>query len=206
MAFISSCCKHSFGSCFLNVIMSWGFTGLVGVDDGSTFIFYVTWMSMCYVDDRIFHFAQICHGSDSSDCFLAISSPIHFFSRCSPDLDGLSGTFPTPPTGLPQDSCDAGIQWGLFGGPPHQLAHTVPAPLGCHSVQTSGSLLVQIAPMQGLGRWTDFTEDLEQQCKRVHYRNAKHFKLNIRHPRPSKFHRATPDQNSPQGILPHAAS
>lgn len=33
---------------------------------------------------------------------LAICSPIHFFNKCSPELDGLAGTSPRPPPGLPQ--------------------------------------------------------------------------------------------------------
>lgn len=110
---------------------------------------------MCYIDDRIFLFAQICQGSDSSVylfvCFLAILSPIHFFSKCSPYLDGLVEHPPGFPhsflritTALTQVSNE--IHLGEF---PHQLAHTVH--LCAMLVQTQDSLLLQPASfMQGL--------------------------------------------------------
>lgn len=116
-------------------------------------------------------FAQICQRSDSS-VLLALSSPIHFFDKCNPELDGLAGTCPRPPEKPPQDSrgsdsCFLGVvHLGI-----HLSVHT-PQGLG-HISAASGLALpsplhtqktIQARPVSV----PDFTEDLGDWYKKIH--------------------------------------
>lgn len=108
-------------------------------------------------------------------------------------------------------ACVVNTVWGPAFSLNHRKGiHMVPGPPLHHPAQTqpASSACIRTGPcMQGLCLWTDFLEDLGQQCERAWYRNAENFKLRIRQPCRSKLRRtslslgAVPAYIAPCGTL-----
>lgn len=156
----------------------------MGLYDRSAFIFYAIWMCICCIDNSLFQFAQICQCSDFKCVFFffnwAMSSSIHFFSKCSQ----IQINWPESPPKLPQASPGFLELWLLL---PTKV-HLRDRPSACtHSACATSVTCPQRHRTDPFLRlylhktiharplWTDFIKDVGQWYVGLHYRNAKHF-------------------------------